>query len=176
MAEYWGAHTWRFWARTTPMFVIPSTKHIASRILDLPLPFRPVIELKVSSLWKLSGTQTAKILLVIFTILKSLSAQHRIWSPNNNVSALQNICLQIHTSIITSTTLILAVSGRYCSLIDFGVVVYTKCRVNKAASWPIFILVPQAITHYQIACWGCCYVANLGCDEGSVGTFEWCRF
>lgn len=31
------------------MFVIPSTKHIASKMLDLPDPFRPVIELKLSS-------------------------------------------------------------------------------------------------------------------------------
>lgn len=32
------------------MFVMPRTKHIASRILDFPLPFRPVMELKLSSL------------------------------------------------------------------------------------------------------------------------------
>ena len=32
------------------MFVIPRTKHMASKILDLPLPFSPVIELKLSSL------------------------------------------------------------------------------------------------------------------------------
>lgn len=31
------------------MFVIPSTKHIASRILDFPEPLRPVIALKDSS-------------------------------------------------------------------------------------------------------------------------------
>lgn len=31
------------------MFVIPRTKHIASRILDLPEPFRPVIALKDES-------------------------------------------------------------------------------------------------------------------------------
>lgn len=32
------------------MLVIPSTKQMASRMLDLPLPLRPVIELKLSSL------------------------------------------------------------------------------------------------------------------------------
>ncbi len=32
------------------MFVMPRTKQIESRILDLPLPLRPVIELKLSSL------------------------------------------------------------------------------------------------------------------------------
>lgn len=32
------------------MFVIPRTKQIASRILDFPLPFSPVMELKLSSL------------------------------------------------------------------------------------------------------------------------------
>jgi hypothetical protein len=31
------------------MFVIPRTKHIASKMLDFPDPFRPVIELKLSS-------------------------------------------------------------------------------------------------------------------------------
>jgi hypothetical protein len=34
------------------MFVIPKTKHIESRMFDLPLPLRPVIELKLSSLQK----------------------------------------------------------------------------------------------------------------------------
>jgi hypothetical protein len=32
------------------ILVIPRTKQIASRILDFPLPLRPVIELKLSSL------------------------------------------------------------------------------------------------------------------------------
>lgn len=32
------------------MFVMPKTKQMESRILDLPLPLRPVMELKVSSL------------------------------------------------------------------------------------------------------------------------------
>ena len=32
------------------MLVMPSTKQMASRMLDLPLPLRPVIELKLSSL------------------------------------------------------------------------------------------------------------------------------
>jgi hypothetical protein len=47
-------HTWRFCARTVVMFVIPRTKHIESRIFDFPLPFRPVIELKLSSLYLIS--------------------------------------------------------------------------------------------------------------------------
>ena len=48
------AHTCRFCARTVLMLVIPRTKHIASRILDFPLPLRPVIELKLSSLQRTS--------------------------------------------------------------------------------------------------------------------------
>lgn len=36
------------------MLVIPRTKHIASRIFDFPLPFNPVIELKLSSLQVIS--------------------------------------------------------------------------------------------------------------------------
>jgi hypothetical protein len=32
------------------MLVIPRTKHMESRIFDFPLPFSPVIELKLSSL------------------------------------------------------------------------------------------------------------------------------
>lgn len=44
------APTWRFCALTVLMLVIPRTKHIESRMLDFPLPFRPVIELKLSSL------------------------------------------------------------------------------------------------------------------------------
>jgi hypothetical protein len=42
--------TWRLVARTVLMFVIPRTKHIESKIFDFPLPLRPVIELKLSSL------------------------------------------------------------------------------------------------------------------------------
>ena len=38
-----------FCALTVLMLVIPRTKHIASRIFDLPLPLRPVMELKLSS-------------------------------------------------------------------------------------------------------------------------------
>lgn len=40
----------KFVARTVLIFVMPRTKHIASRIFDFPLPFKPVIELKLSSL------------------------------------------------------------------------------------------------------------------------------
>ena len=36
------------------MLVMPRTKHIESRIFDLPLPFSPVIELKLSSLSSVS--------------------------------------------------------------------------------------------------------------------------
>lgn len=36
------------------MFVIPRTKQMASRMLDLPEPLRPVIELKLSSLFCVS--------------------------------------------------------------------------------------------------------------------------
>ena len=54
LASRWAgrAHTWRFCARTVVIFVIPKTKHIESRILLLPLPLSPVIELKLSSLQK----------------------------------------------------------------------------------------------------------------------------
>lgn len=41
------------------MFVMPRTKHIESRILDLPLPLRPVIELKLSSLLSISLTDSS---------------------------------------------------------------------------------------------------------------------
>lgn len=59
------------------MFVIPRTKHIASRIFDFPLPFRPVIELKLSSLQFVSVV-ASKGLLLLFTIPKLLSAQRMI--------------------------------------------------------------------------------------------------
>lgn len=36
------------------MLVMPSTKQMESRILDFPLPFRPVMELKLSSLVSVS--------------------------------------------------------------------------------------------------------------------------
>lgn len=49
-AVFKSKHTCKFCARTVVMFVIPRTKHIESRMLDFPLPFRPVIELKDSSL------------------------------------------------------------------------------------------------------------------------------
>jgi len=42
--------TWRFWARTVDIFVMPNTKQMASRMLDFPEPLRPVMELKLSSL------------------------------------------------------------------------------------------------------------------------------
>lgn len=35
--------------RTADMLVIPSTKHIASKMLDFPEPFRPVIALNEGS-------------------------------------------------------------------------------------------------------------------------------
>lgn len=37
------------------MFVMPSTKQMASRMLDLPLPLSPVMELKLSSLQSASA-------------------------------------------------------------------------------------------------------------------------
>ena len=42
--------TCKFCARTTLKLLIPSTKHIESRMFDFPEPFNPVIELKLSSL------------------------------------------------------------------------------------------------------------------------------
>lgn len=44
------SRTCKFCARTVVMFVMPKTKQMESRMLDLPLPFRPVMELNVSSL------------------------------------------------------------------------------------------------------------------------------
>lgn len=44
------SRTCKFCARTVVIFVMPSTKQMESRILDLPLPLRPVMELNVSSL------------------------------------------------------------------------------------------------------------------------------
>lgn len=42
------------------MFVMPSTKQMESRILDLPEPLRPVIELKDSSLWVCVNWRSAR--------------------------------------------------------------------------------------------------------------------
>lgn len=42
--------TCKFCARTVDMLVIPRTKQMESRMLDFPLPLRPVMELKLSSL------------------------------------------------------------------------------------------------------------------------------
>lgn len=44
------SRTCKFCARTVDMLVMPNTKQMESRILDFPLPFRPVMELKLSSL------------------------------------------------------------------------------------------------------------------------------
>ena len=37
------------WLRAVDIFVIPRTKHIASRMLDLPDPFKPVMALNEAS-------------------------------------------------------------------------------------------------------------------------------
>lgn len=71
------SYTWRFCARTVVIFVIPRTKHIESKIFDFPLPFSPVIELKLSSLHDLSALITTWWV-VLFTILKSPFAQRTI--------------------------------------------------------------------------------------------------
>lgn len=52
------------------MFVIPNTKHIASRMLDFPLPFRPVIELNDSSLFVIYTISYPAILLFSPDVLK----------------------------------------------------------------------------------------------------------
>jgi hypothetical protein len=39
------------------MLVIPKTKQMASKMLDFPLPLRPVMELKLSSLISVSNTR-----------------------------------------------------------------------------------------------------------------------
>lgn len=53
------SRTCKFCARTVDMFVIPRTKQMESRMLDFPLPFRPVMELKLSSLRQLATTFSA---------------------------------------------------------------------------------------------------------------------
>lgn len=58
--------TCRFCARTVLMFVIPKTKHIESRILDLPLPLRPVIELKLSSLSKRQKQRKGRFVAIVY--------------------------------------------------------------------------------------------------------------
>lgn len=55
--------TCKFVARTVLIFVIPRTKHIESKMFDFPLPLRPVIELKLSSLeWCQCGARYRKSL------------------------------------------------------------------------------------------------------------------
>lgn len=58
------SRTCKFCARTVDMFVMPKTKHMESRMLDLPLPFRPVMELKLSSLCQLAATSSLLFLLL----------------------------------------------------------------------------------------------------------------
>ena len=53
--HYGQGPTCRFCALTVLMLVMPRTKHIESKILDFPLPFRPVMELKLSSLSQISA-------------------------------------------------------------------------------------------------------------------------
>lgn len=66
--------TCRFCARTVDMLVMPNTKQMASRMLDLPLPLRPVMELKLSSLLIVSA-YPALLSRVNPTILKSPSGR-----------------------------------------------------------------------------------------------------
>jgi hypothetical protein len=47
-----------------------------SKMLDFPLPFRPVIELKLSSLQSVSVYHNSPALNTLFTILKSPFARH----------------------------------------------------------------------------------------------------
>jgi hypothetical protein len=62
-ARIWNAFLEHFHAiqiiwYTWDMLVIPNTKHIASRMLDLPEPFRPVMALKEGShptIWVRTG-------------------------------------------------------------------------------------------------------------------------
>lgn len=70
--------TCRFCARTVDMFVMPRTKQMESKMLDFPLPLRPVMELKLSSLCGGQQSHGGDVLsvLVLFTILRSPSARH----------------------------------------------------------------------------------------------------
>jgi hypothetical protein len=100
--------TWRFCARTVDMFVIPRTKQMESRMLDFPLPFRPVMELKLSSLWSLSANH----------LVASPSSRH-VYHPEmtvrtaydlkpcgNGQNSVNRAGSRSHTSMITSMTLI----------------------------------------------------------------------
>lgn len=66
LAVLWSIQTWRFAARTVDMFVIPKTKQMESRILDFPLPFRPVIELKLSSLNPVSHVDASESCAIVY--------------------------------------------------------------------------------------------------------------
>ena len=60
------------------MLVMPRTKQMESKMLDFPLPLRPVIELKLSSLCACQQSHDGQVLsvLVLFTILRSPSGRH----------------------------------------------------------------------------------------------------
>lgn len=79
--------TCKFCARTVVMLVMPKTKQMASKMLDFPLPLRPVMELKLSSLcscqqahfwWQPSVLVAVVVVVVVelFTILRSPSERH----------------------------------------------------------------------------------------------------
>lgn len=69
--EFGCSRTCKFCARTVDMFVIPKTKQMESKMLDLPLPFRPVMELKLSSLRQLATKYSLRFVVawVVYTIL-----------------------------------------------------------------------------------------------------------
>lgn len=106
------AHTWRFCARTVVMLVIPRTKHIASRILDFPLPFSPVIELKLSSLYPYQYLQSWKESRHCLPSRDDGSHSVRFKTLSSLAFLPCNTVQDSHTSIMTSTTLILAIWRR----------------------------------------------------------------
>ena len=93
--------TCRFCALTTLMLVIPRTKHIASRIFDLPDPLRPVMELKLSShpvmtvrtAYDLKPSMTTSTTLIAAAI--KLSSRLYFATDKRNRNVTRPICLLI---------------------------------------------------------------------------------
>lgn len=103
------------------MLVIPKTKQMASRMLDLPLPFSPVMELKLSSLCDVSPCHAThhatrdRALDLAYQELMTVRTAYDL-KPYRNCQRNKPLCINFtgitkeeRTSIMTSVTLILAV-------------------------------------------------------------------
>lgn len=88
-----------FCARIVDMLVMPKTKHIASSIFDFPLPFRPVIELKVGSqplitvltAYDLKPSITISTTLIMAGIVRINDSRLSRWFGYNALQCLQSI-------------------------------------------------------------------------------------